>query len=166
MMTIAKVTMSRPRVCMKPLAWATRRANSFSFSLCRSLLFIALSYVAHSIRAGAQGSAMGNATRHSDCLRWTRWPTPRQPVSVYYTPASVAIVDYLLTGQILAERQRARIMAAVRGDAPQNACTSLVMRERCRFAEHVVQRRSLGCTVHMSILANQRFEIQQFRPAC
>jgi hypothetical protein len=54
-------------------------------------------------------------------------------------------------------------MAAVRGNAPQNACTSLVMRELCSFAEHVVQRQSFGCIVHMSIVANQRFEIQQFQ---
>ena len=39
-MTTVNVAMSRRRVCRRSVACATVRANSFSFSLCRSLLFI------------------------------------------------------------------------------------------------------------------------------
>src|SRR4051794_20464471 len=85
-------------------------------------------------------------------LCFARRPTPREATAVYDAPASIAVPDELLRGRVLAGRQRVGIMAAVRGHALQNACATLVMRELCGFAEHVVQHRSLGNMFHVSIL--------------
>src|SRR4051812_48586137 len=74
---------------------------------------------------------------------------------VDYAPASIAVSDQPLRRRVLAERQRARIMAVRPNNALQNACAPLVVREPCGSDEHVVQLQSFGDMFHLNILAQE-----------